>query len=298
MAYIIGVDGGGTKTRFCLLNTSNNERDEVRTGETNFKNIGVFETKENISLGLSELLEKRNLEIKDIAYFVFGIAGCDTESDFITFKAILKEIEIEKNYSVFNDAKIAFRACSNKNGMIFISGTGSICFSYKGEKEKRIGGWGARFSDFGSGYWIGKKFLTDFLLYLEDLHESDPIFEKFKNEFIKDKNPFEYVEDNFLDIKSTASITKFILSADSEYVNNLADEVSHTFYKLAIHLNKDFADEEIDLVLSGGVMKNEKIYTRIKNKIRNNDDLKNITVILNDKESVEGSINLALSFLK
>ena len=298
MAYIIGVDGGGTKTRFCLLNTSNNERDEVRTGETNFKNIGVFETKENISLGLSELLEKRNLEIKDIAYFVFGIAGCDTESDFITFKAILKEIEIEKNYSVFNDAKIAFRACSNKNGMIFISGTGSICFSYNGEKEIRIGGWGARFSDFGSGYWIGKKFLTDFLLYLEDLHESDPIFEKFKNEFIKDKNPFEYVEDNFLDIKSTASITKFILSADSEYVNNLADEVSHTFYKLAIHLNKDFADEEIDLVLSGGVMKNEKIYTRIKNKIRNNDDLKNITVILNDKESVEGSINLALSFLK
>ena len=39
-----------------------------------------------------------------------------------------KEIEIKKNFAVFNDAKIAFRACSNRNGMIFISGTGSICF--------------------------------------------------------------------------------------------------------------------------------------------------------------------------
>ncbi len=298
MAYIIGVDGGGTKTRFCLLNTNNNERDEIRTGETNFKNTGILETKENISLGLSSLLEKRNLETKDIAYFVFGMAGCDTESDFTTFKAILKEIEIKKNFAVFNDAKIAFRACSNRNGMIFISGTGSICFSYKDDEEKRIGGWGARFSDFGSGYWIGKKFLTDFLLYLEELQESDLVFEKFKNEFIKDQNPFEYVEENFLDVKSTASIAKFILSVDSEYVNSLADVVSDTFSKLAAHLNKDFAGEEIDLVLSGGVMKNEKIYTRIKNKIKNNDALKNITVILNDKESVEGSLNLALSFLK
>ena len=36
------------------------------------------------------------------------------------------------------DAKIAFRACSNRNGMIFISGTGSICFSYKDDEEKRM----------------------------------------------------------------------------------------------------------------------------------------------------------------
>ena len=50
MAYIIGIDGGGTKTSFCLLNTAENRKHYLKTGETNFKNIGIEKTKENMEV--------------------------------------------------------------------------------------------------------------------------------------------------------------------------------------------------------------------------------------------------------
>ena len=50
MAYIIGIDGGGTKTSFCLLNTAENRKHYLKTGETNFKNIGIEKTKEIIEI--------------------------------------------------------------------------------------------------------------------------------------------------------------------------------------------------------------------------------------------------------
>lgn len=297
MAYIIGIDGGGTKTSFCLLNTAENRKHYLKTGETNFKNIGIKKTKENMEAGLQEILKQEKLEIKDIDCFVLGAAGCDTEKDYEIFKEILKDIGIKDRVFIYNDAKVAFKACSAKDGIIIISGTGSISFSYNQNRENRLGGWGAEISDIGSGYWIGRKFLKDLLLYLENLYPKDAIFQEFIGKYIKESDPFEYIQENFTDVKSIASVTKFVLTAESEYADKLALRISDFFYTVTEKLYADFNSEKADLVLSGSVIKNKKIYGLLEEKIQHTDKMKNINIILNDKEAVEGCLNLALEIL-
>ena len=297
MANIIGIDGGGTKTSFCLLNTAENRKSYLKSGETNFKNIGIEKTKENMGSGLKKILKEENLEIGDIDCFVLGAAGCDTEKDYAVFKEILGDIGIKDRIFIYNDAKIAFKACSAKDGIIIISGTGSISFSYNKNMENRLGGWGAEISDIGSGYWIGRKFLKDLLLYLENLYPKDVIFQEFIEKYIKDSDPFEYIQENFTDVKSIASITKFVLTAESKYTDELAHEISGFFYTVTDKLYTDFNGGKIDLVLSGSVIKNEKIYGLLEEKILHTDKMKNINIILNDKEAVEGCLNLALEIL-
>lgn len=297
MANIIGIDGGGTKTSFCLLNTVENRKNYLKSGETNFKNIGIEKTKENMESGLGKILKMADLEIRDIDCFVLGAAGCDTEKDYRIFKDILKDIGIKDKVFIYNDAKIAFKACSAKDGIIIISGTGSISFSYNKEKEDRLGGWGAEISDIGSGYWIGRRFLKDLLLYLENLYPKDVIFQEFIEKYIKDNDPFEYIQENFTDVKSIASVTKFVLTAESGYTSKLSSAISDFFYTVVDKLYTDFKSEKIDLVLSGSVIKNKKIYSLLEEKISQTSKMKNINIILNDKEAVEGCLNLALEIL-
>lgn len=297
MANIIGIDGGGTKTSFCLLNTVENKKNYLRSGETNFKNIGIQETKRNMESGLKKILEMENLEIKDIDCLVLGAAGCDTEKDYEVFKNILKDIGIQEKVFIYNDAKIAFKACTDKDGIILISGTGSISFSYNKNVEKRLGGWGAEISDTGSGYWIGRKFLEDLLLYLENLHIEDRVFKEFMGKYVKDDDPFEYILGNFTDVKSIASVAEFVLSVKSGYTDRLSQEISYFFYTVINELYMDFSNEDIDLVLSGSVIKSERIYRLLEKRIQCSDNMKNINIILNNKEAVEGCLNLALEIL-
>jgi glucosamine kinase len=297
MANIIGIDGGGTKTSFCLLNTTENRKNYLKSGETNFKNIGIEKTKINMESGLQEILKLENLEIKDIDCFVLGAAGCDTEKDYEVFKDILENIGIKDNVFIYNDAKIAFKSCSGKDGIIIISGTGSISFSYNQNKENRLGGWGAEISDIGSGYWVGRKFLKDLLLYLENLYPKDEIFQGFIEKYIKNSDPFEYIQENFTDVKSIASVTEYVLTAESKYTDKISHEIAEFFYTVIEKLYGDFNGRKIDLVLSGSVIKNKKIYGLLEEKILHTDKMKNINIILNNKEAVEGCLNLALEIL-
>jgi N-acetylglucosamine kinase-like BadF-type ATPase len=47
-----------------------------------------------------------------------------------------------------------------EEGIILISGTGSVLYGLSAEKIYRIGGWGRVIGDEGSGYWIGKRALN------------------------------------------------------------------------------------------------------------------------------------------
>src|SRR5690606_14413460 len=52
----------------------------------------------------------------------------------------------------------------NKAGVLLIAGTGSIVFAHDGNNRiVRSGGWGHRFGDEGSGYWIGKQAIESVL---------------------------------------------------------------------------------------------------------------------------------------
>ncbi|MBK8553066.1 MAG: hypothetical protein IPL53_19190 [Ignavibacteria bacterium] len=75
-------------------------------------------------------------------------------------KAFQKKLDF-KRVLITTDAMTAlYGAFEGEEGIILISGTGSVLYGYSNGKLIRVGGWGRIIGDEGSGYWIGRRALN------------------------------------------------------------------------------------------------------------------------------------------
>lgn len=176
MAYVIGIDVGGTKTE-CLFqkietaysnNTVlNDPRDlPILTGEGCNPNVVGYDRMGTILKNLiKQGLDKYSIPPTEILSVCIGIAGVGRDQEKSQVEQKLQEIITKLNFSenivyfICNDAHIALRGAlspTDKEGILVISGTGSVSFGINCEGETyRSGGWGHILGDEGSGYEIG-----------------------------------------------------------------------------------------------------------------------------------------------
>jgi N-acetylglucosamine kinase-like BadF-type ATPase len=153
LKFIVGIDGGGTKTTM--------EIRTVQTGESRRKVFGAFNinsTGEELFGKLLRELFDELVPISDCECICIGAAGI---SNPLVQKMIM-EVAGEYRYSgkiiLKGDHEIALRgALGTDYGMILISGTGSICYG-KSETGRiaRAGGWGHLIDDGGSAYALAR----------------------------------------------------------------------------------------------------------------------------------------------
>jgi len=157
--YVVGVDGGGTKTDVVLLDRSGNLIGKARGGASNYQVIGGKRLKEEILGCFSKLLTTTNVAANKIGHVFLGLAGAGRESDQKEIVALFNDTEHAGKISVDSDAVVALSgAFGTAPGIIIISGTGAICFGKNSEgKVVRSGGWGYLLGDEGSGYFIGRE---------------------------------------------------------------------------------------------------------------------------------------------
>ncbi len=162
MKYLIGMDGGGTKTKCILTDINLNLIYETTGGPSNFLVIGTQKVSDTIIKLVNECISSKNISDKDLEAVVIGTTGGGRKTDAELLEtqtirdAIEKGLSIGK-FKVESDARIALEgAFSGEAGSILIAGTGSIMFG-KDENGKihRVGGFGRYFGDEGSGYRIG-----------------------------------------------------------------------------------------------------------------------------------------------
>lgn len=153
MRYIIGVDGGGTKTESIAYDL---EGKEIGRGLAGFGNLAVSEEEalNNIVESVGEAMEY--LRKEDCLYIVLGVAGSEVGDNA---KKIEKRLENEFNCKVMclNDADIGVAALfEGGDGVMTIGGTGSISIGIKGGVKASAGGFGHLLGDEGSGYHAAK----------------------------------------------------------------------------------------------------------------------------------------------
>ena len=156
--HVLGVDGGGSRTRCVIASLSGHILARGSGGPSNPLTAGVDGAAEAIQTAIGEA--SRRCGINSFVASVMGIAGTERAP---TIEALATRLTLHDlgDLRIIGDAKIALSGATGcRPGVVVISGTGSIAY---GENERgetaRAGGWGWRLGDEGSGYLIGNKAL-------------------------------------------------------------------------------------------------------------------------------------------
>lgn len=155
--YIIGVDGGGTKTDYLVFTTEGELIDSLHVGSRSHEVLsgGFAEVEEKVLSDIEYLLKKNNIPRTSIAAAAFGMAGIDTPAQLTTMKEILRKASFKK-IVVANDSILGIKAgCPSGVGICSINGTGTVA---SGIDEKgdilQVGGIGVASGDYAGGFLI------------------------------------------------------------------------------------------------------------------------------------------------
>ena len=186
--FVIGVDGGGTKTAAALADMDGKIIARAVSGGSSVRNFGIELAAENVAKAIYDLIKRRK-NIKITSVFI-GLPAM--EEEYRDKKsAIIRELKKQKKIAaifkgkveVGSDQLVAFRSGSYaKDGIVAICGTGSAVHGWNGKKEALANnqGWVSK----GSAIWIGNKVMEAVAEDLDGRGQktilSDLVFKKYK----------------------------------------------------------------------------------------------------------------------
>ncbi|MES2310132.1 MAG: BadF/BadG/BcrA/BcrD ATPase family protein [Verrucomicrobiota bacterium] len=149
--FTLGIEGGGTKTTWSLLDEQGKVVAQGRGEASN-----LHHSSDPTLLRIFAAI-RRSLDVKPHSIGA-AFAGCHLERDRQRVKKLLMQTwpKVEK-IVVDEDTCSAFVGCHGReNGIIIIAGTGSNVFGIKNGRREKAMGWGSLMADFGSGYSIAR----------------------------------------------------------------------------------------------------------------------------------------------
>ena len=157
--YVLGIDGGGTKTRAVIAEAEGHVLGSGVGGPSNYDDVGMERAKAGIAEAVRMARQQSGLPEARLASVFLGMAGVVSEQDRSVIHAIARELNLadDQNVDVDHDCRIALAGgLSGRPGIVLIAGTGSSCYGQNSAGVSWIsGGWGPLISDEGSSYWLG-----------------------------------------------------------------------------------------------------------------------------------------------
>jgi glucosamine kinase len=153
--YVMGVDGGATKTLAAVLDLRERTLHLGHGGPSNEDAVGAEAAVRELLKAADEAMSRTGIDAGQLGAAVLAVAGTDTEELAGTVRAARTDA-----WLVINDVVAAWATVTGGGpGVAAIAGTGSNVFGVGGAGEDtrawRAGGWGHLLGDEGSGYWLG-----------------------------------------------------------------------------------------------------------------------------------------------
>jgi N-acetylglucosamine kinase-like BadF-type ATPase len=160
--FFLGVDGGGTKTRFALLDEHRKFVGETTLGTTYHPDVGVDGVRGVLAHGVAQITSNAGIDAAQLAYAFFGLPAHGEDSAVTpALDALPRAILGHDRFAVGNDMVCGWAgSLAAEDGINIVAGTGSIGYGQRGTRAARAGGWGEAFSDEGSAYWIAMQGLN------------------------------------------------------------------------------------------------------------------------------------------
>ncbi len=160
MAFYLGIDGGGTRTRAFAVDDSGRRGAWGEAGATNPNHIDAASVRANLDQAIEAACTGAGANRSDCVSAFLGMAGVTTEAGRREMDAVLKGCGLEHaTTGVDHDIRIALAGgLGGKPGIALIVGTGSSCYGRTADgRTWQTGGWEALISDEGSGYYLGRE---------------------------------------------------------------------------------------------------------------------------------------------
>jgi len=295
--YYIGIDSGGTKCEILIASKDKKVIFNKLYKGVHYSVSGVEAYSEIVTDFIDNSLSNCSLGLKHCIAICFGIAGAREKKDRKKLKnAFVQRLRV-KNILITTDAMTAlYGAFEGNDGIILISGTGSVLYGHSSGIITRVGGWGRIIGDEGSGYWIGKRALNLITKEYDETNSKNKkslLSQKVENEFgINRVNINEKVFQEDLEIQNIAPVViecaKTNCFLGKKIVNEAVEElVNHVKSYLRISKRK----KNIKIAFIGSIIENKNILSdKLKNEIKK---LKIVEVIPKKHSSAFGAVLLA-----
>jgi len=301
MKYLIGVDGGGTKTDSAIADLSGKIIHYTTGKPSNFLVVGIEEAVENIFALIEENLFKLEGDFANVKQIVIGVAGAGRKEDAQLLEKSFKDYSEEqgvhfKGVKVVSDAHIALEgAFPDSAGCILIAGTGSILF---GKDEKgtihRVGGFGRLIGDEGSGYSIGRKALNA-VSKASDGRGEETLISELLNAKMNSGSDNSIINKVYKEKLDVASVAKIVILAAEEGDPIAEDILDEEADELVLHIKSlinKIRTNNLNVAFSGSLIDNKNFYSDLlKNKIKST--LPNVKVVKPAFPPVSGAILFA-----
>jgi len=277
--YILGVDGGGTKTVIRITDYHGNIVSEIITGAGNYKSVGISVAEENITKGVLSAIRQIGNETGDVffASSCFGLSGLDSEQDETIFKNIIFNNKIKKllhpdKITICNDSRIGLAAgTDNKNAIMIICGTGSNCFGINEEgEEAKANGWDFILGDEGSAYEIGVKALRSIMRAFDKRGIKTLLTQTILKELnIKDvQGLIDWCYNIPFSSERFAALTKTVCNTaelgDKLSIKLLRDEAMEALLSVSVVAKKlKLKSRQFDIIYVGSVFRCERYFKQV-----------------------------------
>jgi len=269
--FILGIEGGGTRTMALLADARGREMQRATFGPGNVRLLD--------DRALVKLLRGIAKQFKKPDAIGLGLAGARNETDRQRVWAVVTKVWKKTPCHVTHDLEVALGGrvgptCRDGLGppalpsVLVLSGTGSCCFGKAADgRTAKMGGWGHVLGDKGSGFEIGLRGLKAVVFYFD----RDGTWSRLGERLLAATNCNE--PDDLIDWASNADKDAMAALAPEVFATAKArDRIARDVLAGAAGmLAKDAVtcagkltkkNSAVDFVLSGGVLRNQPAFAR------------------------------------
>lgn len=304
MEYVLGFDGGGTKTAMIALDLQGNTVARLEGGASNPNAVSFEVAVDHLTDLLTRVFES-GLKPSSCRGICFGLSGVELEQEQTRMKqaleARLEQYDANIPFNITNDAEIALMAGLDQNcGIIVISGTGAIVYGFTPDRKRmRAGGWGHILGDKGSGYEIGLQTLQAVMRSYDGVEPPTELTQLIleKHGLPSPEQLRTYIYQPFITKQHIADHAELCIRAaekGDEAARRIIMEAAADLASLTLAMiAKDEWFQQSPIAITGSIFKHSPLFVHTY-KERLDADAKQTSIILTEQPPSYGAAKLAL----
>ena len=269
--FVIGVDGGGTKTEAVVVDSEGRILGRGHGGASNPYLVGWTNTMAEIRTAVINAASDAGIDVTQAAAITLALAGVDRPAERKTLWRLAHVAWPQIPVRVENDALAALvGGTGTKYGIVVIAGTGMIAYGVNSEgTEARAGGWG-RHVDRGSAYAIGIEAIRAVLAGVDGTGMATCLTDSLLKHLgmITAEDLLPWVHEHADQTEKIAKLAPLVIACAqdgdtvaADILAQGADALAHAAWTVARHLNLDKGP--FPIVLTGGLLHNHPFFWNV-----------------------------------